>query len=301
VRILVTGGAGYIGSTLLALALREGHALTVLDRVEPPPALAMLSGVRYINADIRERDILRRAMVEADAVVHLAAVSGRPACDRDPVEAISVNVDGTRAVCEAAAGRPLVFASTGSVYGAVPDGLCTEETPARPVSLYGTTKLEAEKLACRMPGGVCLRLATCYGLSPCMRLDLLVNHFVDVLLRDGRIRVFEPEARRTFLHVSDAARAILHVLALPPGTFEGSTFNTGDEAQNISKRGVLEIICAQLPGAVVEYVSEGTDPDRRDYAVSYTRIRSTGFRAAVGMQDGIRRLIDGFRGGSVPT
>jgi len=298
VRILVTGGAGYIGSALLALAHRQGHVVTALDRAEPLPAAAMPPGTRFVRADVRQRDLLRQAMAGVDAVVHLAALSGRPACDADPREAMSVNVEGTRAVCEAAEGRLLVLASTGSVYGAVPDGLCTEQTPARPLSLYGRTKLEAEKLAAGTRRGVCLRLATCYGLSPRMRLDLLVNHFVDTLLRRGRITVYEPEVRRSFLHVSDAARAILHVLGSPPGTFEGGTFNTGDEAQNASKRRVLEIICAELPGAVVEYRCEGTDPARRDYAVSYSLIRNTGFRATVGMGDGIRQLIDGLRAGS---
>jgi nucleoside-diphosphate-sugar epimerase len=293
VRILVTGGAGYIGGTLTRLARREGHEITVFDRAESlPDDVAALPAVRFVRGDVRDRELLGRAAAGAGAIVHLAAISGRPACDRDHDEARSVNIDGTRAVCAVAGDRPLIFASTSSVYGAVPCGLCTESTPAAPLSLYAATKLAAEALV-RAAGGVCLRFATCYGLSPRMRLDLLVNHFVDVLLRERRLEVYEPEARRTFLHVSDAARAVLLVLA-SPGAFAAGVFNTGDEALNLTKHEVLDLICRHVPGAVVSYTSTQADPDRRDYAVSYARIRSAGYRTSVSLEDGIGELVRGL-------
>jgi nucleoside-diphosphate-sugar epimerase len=291
-RILVTGGAGYLGSVFVRLARSSGHEITVLDRSGMAGGAAG-SALRCVRGDIRDRSVLRSAVADTDAIVHLAAISGHPACDRDPGEARGVNVEGTRAVCEAAGSRPVVFASTGSVYGAVPGGLCTETSPAAPVSLYGVTKHEAEGFV-RQAEGVCLRFATCYGLSPRMRLDLLVNHFVDVLVREGRIEVYEADARRTFLHVSDAARAILHVLA-SPWRFAGGVYNAGDEAQNLTKREVLERIRAQMPGAIISYGSAGADLDCRDYAVSFALLRATGYRAVVSLDDGIRELVEGLR------
>jgi nucleoside-diphosphate-sugar epimerase len=291
VRVLVTGGAGYIGSTLVPLLLAAGHGVTVLDRSGPDAAgQGEEPELRRIAGDVRDRAAREAALEGTDLVVHLAAISGHPACEREPEEAWSVNVEGTRGLCRSAGRTPVVLASTGSVYGAVPGGLCTELTPPSPLSRYGRSKLEAEWIVLESPSGIVLRFATCYGLSPRMRLDLLVNQFVDVLVREGRIDVYEPEARRTFLHVFDAARAIL-LVAGAADRAAGRVWNVGDEAGNQTKREVLELIRAEIPGALVRYGAAGHDPDRRDYAVSYAAIRALGFTASVPLSQGVRELV----------
>ena len=299
-QILVTGGAGYIGSTLAPLLLSRGHRVTVFDSLERGDAslraCAPEPGFRLVQGDVRDADALREAARAAEAVVHLAAVSGYPACARDPVTASEVNVRGTARVMEAV-GRsvPVVLASTVSCYGAVPEGLCDERTPARPVSHYGRTKLEAEALVLASPMGIALRLATAYGLSPRLRLDLLVNSFVHALARGEPLEVYEPEARRALVHVLDAARAFLFFLERAP-RLAGRLFNVGDESQNLSKRELAERIRRRFPAARVDYAAEGRDEDQRDYGVSFARIRGEGYRTRVSLEQGIDELVREFLG-----
>ena len=301
----MTGGAGYIGSTLVPLLLARGHRVTVLDSLEygdaglrtcfPDP------GFRLVRGDIRHAAALREAARGAEAVVHLAAVSGYPACARDPAAASDINVRGTARLVEVAgkaAGGPIpvVLASTLSCYGAVPEGCCSEDTPARPVSHYGRTKLEAEALVLASPMGIALRLATVYGLSPRMRPDLLVNAFVRMLVRGEPLEVYEPEARRAFLHVRDAAAAFRFVLGRAP-KLAGRLFNVGDERQNFSKRELAERVRRRFPAARVSYAAEGRDEDRRDYAVSFARFRSEGYRTRVSLEQGIEEMARAFQAG----
>jgi nucleoside-diphosphate-sugar epimerase len=294
-RILITGGAGYISSTLVPLLLASGHQVTAYDTLEhgTQPLLACFREpvFRLIRGDIRDRERLRQAAASAEAVVHLAAISGYPACAREPEQATEVNVLGTKNVVAAAgAERPVVLASTVSCYGAVHEGLCSEQTPARPVSHYGRTKLEAEAAVLAGPRGIVLRLATAYGLSPRMRLDLLVNSFVFELARGRPLAVYEPEARRAFIHVRDAARAFAFALAHAE-RMAGGLFNTGDENQNRSKRELVELIRRRLPSAEVSFRSVATDGDQRDYAVSFARLQAEGFRAETTLEQGIDELL----------
>jgi nucleoside-diphosphate-sugar epimerase len=296
-RVLVTGGAGYIGSTLVPLLLAGGLAVTVLDRSENGSealrACQTDPAFRLVRGDIREAGALREAARGVQAIVHLAAVSGYPACARDPAEAADINVRGTARVVEASAGRPLVLASTLSCYGAVPEGCCDESTPARPVSHYGRTKLEAEALALASPLGIALRLATVYGLSPRLRLDLLVNSFVHRLARGEPLEVYEPQARRSFVHARDASRAFLFALERA-SQLAGRLFNVGDESQNLSKRELAERLRRRFPGARVSYSDSARDEDRRDYAVSFARIRGEGFRVQVSLERGLEELAQAF-------
>jgi nucleoside-diphosphate-sugar epimerase len=188
------------------------------------------------------------------------------------------------------------MASTLSCYGRVPEGRCDEDTPARPLSLYARTKLEAEALVLASPGGIALRLATVYGLSPRMRLDLLVNDFAHTLARGRPLAIFEPEARRPFLHVADAARAFLFALE-NAGRLAGGLYNVGEESQNLSKRELAERIGRHFPGSRVSSTGRGRDRDRRDYAVSFARFRALGFRAEVGLEQGLEELAGAFRPG----
>jgi nucleoside-diphosphate-sugar epimerase len=298
VKVLVTGGAGYIGSTLVPLLLARGHSVTVLDLLPAgiAPLLSCFRESRFslVRADIRDERAVRDAAAGADAIVHLAAVSGAPACDRDPERAVEVNERGTLIVARAAGRRTLVYASTGSCYGAVPGGRCDEATEPRPISRYGSTKLAGERAVLDAHGGIVLRFATAYGVSPRMRVDLLVNHFVRVLLAVGEIAVYEPHARRTFIHVADAARGLLLSLE-NAGRMTGEVYNAGSDEQNRTKGEVLGIIQARIPGSVVRADPSGADPDRRDYTVSYRKIREAGFHTTVSLEEGVDELVRALR------
>ena len=296
-RVLVTGGAGYIGSALVPMLLARGYPVTVLDRSENGrEALRACQSdpcFRLIRGDIRDGAALREAARDVEAIIHLAAISGYPACARDPAEATDVNVSGTARVLEVAGRMTVVLASTLSCYGAVLEGYCDETTPARPVSHYGRTKLQAEALVLASPMGIVLRLATAYGLSPRMRLDLMVNAFVYRLGQGEPLEVYEPEARRAFLHVRDASRSFLFALEAAP-RLAGHLFNVGDESQNQSKRELVERIRRRIPCTRVSYSASGRDEDRRDYAVSFSRIHSEGFRVQVGLEQGLEELARAF-------
>jgi nucleoside-diphosphate-sugar epimerase len=299
-KLLVTGGAGYIGSTLVPMLLEHGHHVAVFDALRHGigPILPLFRDPRFsfVRGDVRDRQALADFARDADAFVHLAAISGYPACEQAPDEARSTNVEGTRnvaavACCGAssAAGRPVVFASTGSCYGAVTDGLCTEETPLRPLSVYGQTKAEAEQVMLGQCDAIVLRLATAYGLSPRLRLDLLVNDFVHRALRERRLTVYEGHFRRSFLHVRDIARAILLALETSQ-SMTGRVFNVGDPRQNCTKLELCQIIQKVIPGVEIDASASGRDADRRDYAVSFERIWALGFEATVSLEEGIREL-----------
>ncbi len=299
-RILVTGGAGYIGAVLVPHLLREGHAVTVIDSFMygqaslldccHEPALAIVRG------DARDRDLVARHLREADAILPLACLTGAPACDRDPVAARTVNLEAVLMLLELK--RPeqrLIFPNTNSGYGVGErDVFCTEETPLRPVSLYGRLKVEAEGAVLAAPGTLALRLATVFGVSPRMRLDLLVNDFTYRAVTDGFVVLFEGDFKRNYVHVRDVARAVSHCL----GHWEpmrGQAYNVGLSEANLSKRELCEAIQKQLPRFSWQEAPVGRDPDQRNYIVSNARIEATGFRAEVSLEAGIAELIKGYQ------
>ena len=299
-RILVTGGGGYIGAVLVPHLLREGHAVTVIDSFMygqaslldccHEPALAIVRG------DARDRDLVARHLREADAVLPLACLTGAPACDRDPVAARTVNLEAVLMLLELK--RPeqrLIFPNTNSGYGVGErDVFCTEETPLRPVSLYGRLKVEAEQAVLAAPGTLALRLATVFGVSPRMRLDLLVNDFTYRAVTDGFVVLFEGDFKRNYVHVRDVARAVSHCL----GHWEpmrGQAYNVGLSEANLSKRELCEAIQKQVPRFSWQEAAVGRDPDQRNYIVSNARIEATGFRAEVSLGAGIAELIKGYQ------
>jgi len=308
-RILVTGGAGYIGTSLVPLLLEQGHDVCVFDSLQAAgarPSSRLPEGIEpllpwfrnprfsFRRADLRDRHALAAAIDEADAVVHLAAVVGQPACDRSPQEAQHINVEGTRTLAELVGPqRPVVFASTASCYGAVEGPVCTEETPPRPLSLYGRSKAQAEAILAERCRVVILRLATCYGLSARLRLDLLVNDFVCQALQERRLRVYEGHYRRSFLHVHDAARAI--ALGLERAEqMAGRVFNVGDERQNVTKLELCRLIARVLPGVEI-LQCRGHDAERRNYRLDCRRLANEGFRPSVDLEEGIRELVRALR------
>lgn len=297
-RYLCTGGAGYLGSVLVPELLRAGHHVTVLDRfVAPAPSLADCcrhAGFRPVRGDVRDLELVCRLLAEADVVVPLAAVVGAPACDADPRTARDVNLGailGLVAMLEP--GQRIVFSMTNSGYGAVGSNQpCDEDTPLRPVSLYGTTKCEAEA-AVLAAGGVSLRLATVFGMSPRMRLDLLVNDLTHRAVVDGSVTLFEAHHRRSVVHVRDVALAFIHASVAAYPEMAGHPFNV--VCENITKRELCAKIAEQVPGFVYHEAELREDPDKRDYAVSGERIAAAGFVPEWSLDRGIEELLRGYQ------
>jgi nucleoside-diphosphate-sugar epimerase len=292
--ILITGGAGYIGSVLSRLLLAQGMRVHCYDAlcygVEPVAELLSHPHFCLTQGDLRDEARLRTCVRGADAIVHLAALVGYPACRREPERAESLNVGGTRVLALARSGaQPVVFACTGSIYGAVPDGLCTEETPPHPLTLYGQTKLAAEQILLDAGHAVSLRLATAFGLSPRPRHDLLVNDFCERAAREGALVLYEAHFRRSFIQVQDIARAFLHALNRFDRMRE-RTFNCGDESLNLTKLDVARQI-QQRTGCAVRVEEFAHDEDRRDYEMRFDRLRATGYRATRSLADGIDELL----------
>lgn len=294
-RVLVTGAAGYVGSVLVPALLLRGHEVVAYDNLTygSLPLLPHFIDRRFrlVRADVRDDDALRRELRGADAVVHLAAIVGYPACRDRPELAREVNVEATRRLAAALSrDQALIFASTGSTYGRV-EGLCTEESPLHPVSLYGATKRDGE-IACLEVGAVSLRFATAFGLSPRLRLDLLVNDFVHQALWKKNVVVYEGSFRRSFVHVHDIARAIVFALDRRD-EMRGQTCNVGHESMNFTKAQIAMKIRERIPYEL-HFAEVGHDEDQRDYEVSYQKIRALGFEPLVDLDRGIDELIAGL-------
>jgi nucleoside-diphosphate-sugar epimerase len=309
VRTLVTGGAGYVGAGLVRALLAEGHEVTVLDVLlhgqrEVADALEA-DGARVAPGDIRDADVRATALDGAEAVVHLAAIVGDPACAREPELAQEVNVDASRALiagAAAAGARRLLFASTCSNYGrmADPTVAVTEDAPLRPVSLYAEQKVLVEReLLAQPPDGLaatCLRFATVYGVADRMRFDLTVNEFTRELWAGRRLDVYGERFWRPYLHVEDAARAVAHVLALPEQRTRGRVFNVGRTDENYRKLDLVEIITGRLGRGDVRYVERDEDP--RDYRVDFSRLRDElGFVPDRRVPDGVDELVRALEAG----
>lgn len=279
--ILVTGGGGYLGTVLVRRLLADRHRVVVLDRFSwgtQPLASVALPGtsLTVLAGDLRSPQHVATALSGVAAVIHLAGVVGYPACDADPTDADTTNVEGTRLLCQQLEGRPILFASTGSTYGKVA-GTATEATPLSPLTRYGRTKAEAERIVLDA-GGTVLRLATLFGVSPRMRWDLLPHAFARAAVRDRAVRVYDPEARRTFLQVEDAAGAFAHFLTGGwRGTPDPGVYNIGVPTLNLTKGQVAETV-HHLTGCAVT-TTAGHDPDERDYAVCTKKVHATGWRA----------------------
>ncbi len=298
--ILITGGAGYLGSVLCEHLLAAQYRVTVVDNLQYGPAslfhFCANPAFDFVRGDARDEALLRRLVKEADVLIPLAAIVGAPACDRDPQLAESVNLGAIQLLNRLRSPQQLViYPNTNSGYGAsTGDVYCTEDTPLEPITLYGRTKVQAEQELANSPNTITLRLATVFGMSPRMRLDLLVNHFVYAALTDGYIVIFEKDFKRNYIHIRDVADCFLHCIQ-NAGKMVGRPYNVGLDAANLSKAELALKVKAQVPNFYIHFGEVGSDPDKRNYIVSNQRLREAGFEARRGLDDGIRELLKGYR------
>lgn len=294
--ILVTGGAGYIGSILVPELLKAGNNVTVLDNFYYKQS-SLIDCCKYktfniINGDVNDEEVLKKAVEGADLIYPLAALVGFPVCDKNKITAINTNlkaIEKLLAIREPS--QKIIFPCTNSGYGlGQGQQYCTEESPITPISLYGKTKMEAERIILESGNSVTLRFATLFGASPRMRTDLLVNDFVYRAVFDRSLIVFEGGFMRNYLHVRDAARALMFA----KDNFEamkGQTFNCGLDEANMSKLELCAVIKKFIPDFTYMEAPIGKDPDQRNYIVSNEKIKSYGFKTEYSLEDGIQELI----------
>lgn len=299
-KILVTGGAGYVGSILVPQLLAEDHTVTVVDSLlygqAPLLECCANSAFDFVSGDVRDERVMSPLVARADCIIPLAGIVGAPACSRDSLAAVSVNRDAIALLQRLRSRHQIVLLpTTNSGYGIGRPGVaCTEDGALQPVSLYGRSKVEAEKLLLETGEAITFRLATVFGASPRMRLDLLVNDFVYRAVTDRAVVLFEAHFRRNYLHIRDVARVFLHGLKNYE-TMKGRPYNVGLSDANLSKFELCGRIQKHVPGFVFYESAIGEDPDKRDYIVSNTRIEATGWRPNYGLDDGIRELIKAYR------
>lgn len=298
--ILVTGGAGYIGSVLVPLLLTDGHEVTVVDNFmyQQTSLLDCCFDKRLsvVRGDVRDNRLLRELVPKADAILPLACLTGAPICAHDPETAKAVNAGAVRIIADLVSPQQLlVFPSTNSGYGiGESDIYCDEDTPLRPVSLYGRLKVEIESDLLEKGDCVTLRFATLFGVSPRMRLDLLVNDLTYRAVVDRFVALYEPHFKRNYLHVRDAARAFQHALA-NYGLMRGRAHNVGLSDANLSKWELCEVIQKQIPDFCFMVAQVGRDPDQRNYLISNDRIEAIGFKPSISLDEGIDELIKGYQ------
>lgn len=299
-KILVTGAAGYIGSVLVPELLKEGHEVIALDNFMYNQTSLLNccyhKNFTVVRGDTRDRGLLDKYIKKVDGIFPLACLTGAPLCNKDPEGAKSVNYGAIKTILELRSKQqPIIFPTTNSGYGVGEEGIhCTEETPLRPVSLYGKLKVEIEKILLDSGNCITLRLATAFGISPRMRLDLLVNDFVYRAITDRFVVLFEANFKRNYVHIRDVVRAFIHCLK-KCDTMKDKPYNVGLSEANLSKLELCQEIKKQLPDFYFYESPIGEDPDKRNYIVSNARIEATGFKPQVSLQDGIAELVKGFQ------
>ncbi len=296
--ILITGGAGYIGSVLVPTLLEHGHKVTVLDTfargTTELAACCCYETFHPVRGDARDTRLLNSLVPKADVLIPLAALVGAPLCKEDPITAVSLNQDAVIAAVERLSrSQRVIYPTTNSGYGIGQDGVaCTEETPLNPISLYGTTKMAAEECVLGHEG-ISLRLATVFGMSPRMRLDLLVNDFTWRAVTDRAVVIFEGHFKRNYIHIRDVVKGFEHALAHYE-TMRSNAFNLGLSSANLSKLELCDRIKEQVPGFTFLEAQIGEDPDKRNYIVSNAKVERTGWSPDWTLERGIAELIRGY-------
>jgi nucleoside-diphosphate-sugar epimerase len=297
-KLLVTGGAGYVGSILIPRLLSSGHHVRVLDNLMygGQSLLTFFSQPKFefVKGDILDEQAVRRATQSVDAIIHLAAIVGYPACKKNEQLAHDVNCIGTK-ILEKNRDRNqlIIFASTGSNYGALIGDRCTEETPLNPLTIYGTTKTQAEQHLLQCGNTICCRFATAFGVSPRMRLDLLINDFVYQAVKVRNLIIYEKTFKRTFIHVIDMARSFMFALDNADRMVD-NVYNVGSESMNYNKEDIALMIKEKLE-FYLHFADVGKDEDQRNYEVSYAKINRLGFKTTMTVDDGIDELIRAYQ------
>ena len=294
-KVLITGGAGYLGSVITELLLQDWREITILDNMMYNQTslinFSHYDNFKFINGDVRDKELLKELVLQNDVIIPLAAIVGFPACERDKELATQINYEHVKFVCDIAKenNKKVVYPNTNSGYGIGENGECTEESPLNPISHYGKTKVEAEKEVLGI-GGISLRLATVFGTSPRMRMDLLVNEFVYKALTDKSIVLFEKKFVRNFIHIRDVA-LVFRKMINQYEQWSGMVFNVGLSEANLTKEQLCEAIQEQVPSFQIFYNDNYEDPDKRDYIVSNALLESCGWRPRYTLEKGIEELI----------
>ena len=298
-KILVTGGAGYLGSILVPDLLAAGHEVTVLDsfmfRQASLNHVCHHPKFHVVKGDIRIESTVKPLLGKAEAVIPLAALVGAPLCNQDPVGATTTNRDAILMMLRLLSKEQWVLMpTTNSAYGTGDkDNFCTEESPLRPISRYAIEKVEVEKHLMEHPNAISFRLATVFGMSPRMRIDLLVNDFTYRAVNDRFVVLFESSFKRNYIHVRDVSRVFQHGLA-SFARMKGQVYNVGLSDANVSKRELCEVIRRHVPEFAVLEAPVGKDPDQRNYIVSNAKVEAAGFRPQMSLDAGVQELIKGF-------
>lgn len=298
--ILVTGGAGYLGSTMVPDLLAAGHKVTVLDNFMFKQSslnhCCYHPNFSVLKGDIRQKNTMTKAMKNADVIIPLAALVGAPLCSLDPVGASTINHDAIELMLKLLSNEQIVLMpTTNSAYGTGDkDNYCNESSPLRPISQYAIEKVEIEKKLMQHPNAISFRLATVFGMSPRMRIDLLVNDFTYRAVNDGFVVLFESHFKRNYIHVRDVSRVFQHALN-NHNEMKGEIYNVGLSDANVSKKELCEHIQKQLPEFIFIDEQIGKDPDQRNYIVSNEKIESTGFKTEFSLDRGIEELLKGYQ------
>jgi nucleoside-diphosphate-sugar epimerase len=299
-KILVTGAAGYIGSVMVPALLRHGYEVIAVDNFMYNQSSLLDccydKKLTVVRGDVRNRELISKHLKGVDAIFPMACIVGVPACTKDAVAARTTNFDAVKMLLELRSKRQvIIFPTTNSGYGVGREGVyCTEETPLNPISLYGQLKADIEKLLLDSGNCITLRLATAFGISPRMRIDLLVNDFTYRAVTDRFVVLFEANFKRNYIHVRDIARAFIHCLE-NFDKMKNQTYNLGLSEANLSKMELCQEIKKQVPDFYFVESAIGEDPDKRNYIVSNEKIERSGFKTEVSLQDGIAELIKGYQ------
>lgn len=299
-RILITGGAGYIGSVLTPLLLDEGYSVTVIDKLSYERnslvGCCKYNEFDFVEGDINNYKIINNIIDKFDIVIPLAAIVGAPASEKNTLLSRKTNLESIKDLIKLMSpSQKMIYPTTNSGYGiGKKDQYCTEETPLSPISEYGRNKVEAEKIILNRKNSISFRLATVFGVSPRMRTDLLVNDFTLKAVKDGYIVLFQENFKRNYIHINDVANVFLYSIK----NFEkmkDNAYNVGLEDTNISKLELAQRIKKFLPNFSIHSAEIGEDPDKRDYIVSNKKILSTGWKTQWSLDDGIQQLIKCYK------
>ncbi|HDZ4932287.1 TPA: NAD-dependent epimerase/dehydratase [Campylobacter jejuni] len=299
-KVLITGGAGYIGSVLTPILLEKGYEVCVIDNLmfDQISLLACSHNKKFtfINGDAMDENLIKQEVAKSDIIIPLAALVGAPLCKRNPKLAKMINYEAVKMISDfASPSQMFIYPNTNSGYGiGEKDAMCTEESPLRPISEYGIDKVHAEQYLLDKGNCVTFRLATVFGISPRMRLDLLVNDFTYRAYKDKFIVLFEEHFRRNYIHVRDVVKGFIHGIE-NYDKMKGQAYNMGLSSANLTKRQLAETIKKYVPDFYIHSASIGEDPDKRDYLVSNAKLEATGWKPDNTLEDGIEELLRAFK------